>query len=50
MIVLDRFVFHFGTKKVVTSCVKQVVLLYRSDCMGIGLGRLNVGRLIVVVV
>ena len=45
MIVLGRFVFHFGAKKVVTNCVKKVVVLYRNDCMGIGLGRLSVGRL-----
>ena len=28
----------------VAGCVRQVVVLYRNVCMGIGLGGLNVGR------
>ena len=28
----------------VAGCVRQVVVLYRSVCMGIGLGGLNVGH------
>ena len=39
-----------GTKKVVAGHVKQVVVLYMNDCMGIVLGRLNISRLGKVVV
>ena len=45
--------YHFGDKKVVTGHVKQLVVLYSNDCMGICLGGLSVGglgRLIEVVV
>ena len=43
--------FSFGeTKKVVGGHVKQVVILYSSDCIGICLDRLSVGRLRLVVI
>ena len=29
----------------VAGHVRQVVVLYSTDCMGIGLGRLSIGRL-----
>ena len=38
MAILDRFFFIWGTENVVTVCVRQVVILYSNDCMGIGLG------------
>ena len=41
MVILDRFFFIWGTKNVVTGCVRQVVVLYSNDCMGIGLGGLS---------
>ena len=41
MVILDRF-FSFGEEKVVTGCIRQVVVLYSNNCMGIGLGRLRV--------
>ena len=28
-------------KTVVAGCIRQVVILYKNDCMGIGLGKLN---------
>ena len=45
MVVLDRLFFNWGTKKLLTVCVRQVVLLYRKECMRIGLGRLYFGGL-----
>ena len=30
--------FIWGTKIVVPSCITQVVILYRNNCMGISLG------------
>ena len=45
MVVLDRFFFLWGTKKVVTGRIRQVVVLYSNNCIGIGLGRLSIGRL-----
>ena len=50
MVVLDRLVFIWETKKVVAGCVKQVVVLYSNDCVGIRLGGLSLGRLRQVVV
>ena len=44
------FVFIWGKKKVVTGGVRQVVILYSYNCMGIGLGGLTIGRLRRVVV
>ena len=41
--------FHFGDKKVVAGCVRQVVVLYSNNCMGICLGRLSAGRLRLVI-
>ena len=35
--VLDRFSFRLGTKKMVTSHIRQLVTLYKNDCMGIDL-------------
>ena len=37
--------FHLGDKKVVAGHVRQVVILYSNDCMGIFLGGLSVGHL-----
>ena len=42
--------FILGTKKVVTGCVRQLVVLYSNDCMGIGLGGFSTGCLKWVVV
>ena len=40
------FFFSFGRqKKVVTGHVRQMVVLYSNDGMGICLGRLSIGRL-----
>ena len=39
------FFFHLGHKKVVAGRIRQVVVLYSNDCMGIGLGGLSTGRL-----
>ena len=50
MVVLDRFFSFGGQKKVVAGRVRQVVVLYSKDCMGIGMGGLNIGRLRRVVV
>ena len=50
MVVLDRFFFNLGDKKVVTGHVKQVVVLYSNDCMGICLGGPSICRLRRVVV
>ena len=48
--VLDRL-FSFGRQKKVVACrVKQVVVLYSNDCMGIRLGELSIARLRRVVV
>ena len=37
--------FHLGDKKVVACCLRQVVVLYSNDCMGIGLGGISIGCL-----
>ena len=38
--------FLFGRqKKVVAGCLRQVVVFYRNNCMGIHVGRLSIGRL-----
>ena len=50
MVVLDKFLFIWGTKEVVAGCIRQVVVLYSNDCMGNGLGGLSIGCLIEVVV
>ena len=50
MVVLDRFFFIWETKKVVAGRVRQVVVLYSNDCMGICSGGPSIGRLIEVVV
>ena len=42
--------FHLGDKKVVTGRVRQAVVLYSNNCMGIGLGGLSIGGLRRVVV
>ena len=44
------FFFIWETKKVVAGRVRQVVVLYSNDCMGICLGRLSTGRLRLVVI
>ena len=45
VVVLDRFFFIWETKKVVAGRFRQVVVLYSNGCMGIGLGKLSIGRL-----
>ena len=50
MVVLGRLFFIWETKKVVAGCVKQVVVLYSNDCIGIHLGGLSLGHLRQVVV
>ena len=50
VVVLGRLFFIWETKKVVAGRVRQVVVLYSNDCMGICLGGLNIGRLRRVVV
>ena len=45
VVVLDRFIFIWETKKVVTGRVRQVVVLYSNDCMGICSGGPSIGRL-----
>ena len=42
--------FIWETKKVVAGCVRQMVILYSNNCMGICLGRLSIGHLRQVVV
>ena len=42
--------FHFEDKKVVTSHVRQVVVLHSNDCTGICLDGLSIGRVRQVVV
>ena len=49
VVVLGRF-FYLGDKKVVAGCIRQVVVLYSNDCIGICLGELSIGRLRRVVV
>ena len=44
MVVLDGL-FHLRGKKVTTGCIRQVFILYSNNCMGICLGRLNIGHL-----
>ena len=45
MVVLDKFSFLLGDKKMVGDHVKQVVVLYSNNFMGICLGGLNIGCL-----
>ena len=46
MVVLDRFFFFIlGVKEVVAGRVRQVVVLYSNNSMGIGLGGLSIGHL-----
>ena len=46
VVVLDRFFFSFGgQEKVVAGRIRQVVILYSNDGMGIDLGGLNIGHL-----
>ena len=42
MAVLGRFFFIWGTKKVITGRIRQVVILYSNNCMGIGLDGLSI--------
>ena len=49
-VVLDRFFFIWETRKLVAGRVRQVVVLYSNNCMGICLGELSIGRLRRVVV
>ena len=46
MVVLGRFFFIWGTKKVAAGRNRQGVILKSNNCMGIGLGGLNIGCLI----
>ena len=48
MVVLDRFFFHLGDI-IVAGRVRQAVVLYSNNCMGIDLGGLSIGHLIEVV-
>ena len=52
VVVLGRFFFFliWETKKRVAGCIRQVIILYSNYCMGICLGRLNIGHLRQVVV
>ena len=45
MVVLDRLVLVWKTKKVVTGFVRQVVALQNNDCTGSCLGGLSTERL-----
>ena len=45
VVLLDRLFFIWKTKKVVAGHIKQVVVLYCNDFMGICLGRLSIGYL-----
>ena len=45
VVVLDRLFFIWETKKVVAGCVKQVVVLYSNNCMGICWGGLSISHL-----
>ena len=45
VLVLDSFFFIWETKKVVAGHIRQVVILYSTDCKGICLGRLSIGCL-----
>ena len=42
---LRQFIFYLEVKKVVATHVRPVFVLYKNDCMGNGLGKLNVGKL-----
>ena len=46
MVVLGRFFFIWGTKKVAAGHNRQGVILKSNNCMGIDLGGLNMGCLI----
>ena len=50
MVVLDKFFSFGGQIKVVAGHVRQVVILYSNNCMGISLGGLSIGRLRLVVI
>ena len=50
VVVLDRFFHYERQKKVVPGHVRQEVVLYSNDCMGICLGRLSIGHLRQVIV
>ena len=50
MVVLDRFFFHMGDKKVVAGRVRQLIVLCSNNCMGICSGGPSIGRLRRVVV
>ena len=41
----DRVFFHLEDKKVVAGRVRQVVIFYKNDCMGICLDGLSIGCL-----
>ena len=50
LVVLDRFLFHLGDKKVVAGCPRQVVVSYSNDCMRVYLGGFSIDCLRLVVV
>ena len=50
LVVLDRFLFHLGDKKVVAGCPRQVVVLYSNDFIRVYLGGFSIDRLRLVVV
>ena len=45
-----QFFFIWETKKVVAGCIRQVVVLYSNNCMGICLGGRSTGHLKEVVI
>ena len=45
VVVLDRLFFIWETKKVVAGRVKQVVISYSNDCVGIRWDGLSIGHL-----
>ena len=44
VVVLDMFFLFRETKKVITGRVRQVVVLYSNNCLGICLGGLSISR------
>ena len=40
-----RLFFIWETKKMVTGCIRQLIVLYSNDCMGIRWGGLSIGHL-----
>ena len=50
MVVLCSFFFIWETKKLVAGPVRQVVVLYSNDCMGICKGGFSIRRPIRVIV